>query len=91
VNEATNQSSNILHGPIKNKGISHRRIINRACVQVLTDPQAHPREKMKAAGILERMDRERDLARRRKQKKTAQISAKSTASSKIEDILHGAL
>lgn len=73
-------------------GKSHKRLINKACIEVLESKDAHPREKMKAAGILERMARERDLAARRRKKKSAQISAhvENKADNRLTMILEGA-
>jgi hypothetical protein len=59
---------------------SAKRLIRQACVQVLEDPKIHPREKMKAAGILERLTRMKASARARKAKNAAHILADSSQS-----------
>ena len=70
-----------------NRGKSHKRLINKACLEVLESERSTLREKMKAAAILERMCRERDLASRRRKRERAQITSQTQKTNKLGDIL----
>ena len=66
-----NASSSPKVYPAKNstRGKSHKRLIYRVCVEAIESKDVPMREKIKAAAILERMGKERDLAHRRRLRK----------------------
>lgn len=72
------------------KCVSHKRLIHKVCVEALESKDLGMREKIKAAAILERMSKERDLAARRREKnKRSGMSKKGTVTQmgRLDDLL----
>ncbi len=66
---------------------STKSIIRRACIQVIENPNAKPREKLQAAAILEKMQRTKDLAALRKRKNSQTNLVTLAKNGRIDDIL----
>ena len=70
-----------------NPNCSSKRLIARACRQVLGNTKATPKEKLQAAAILERLVREKDLASRRRKRKKPADCVQSNTTDLLADLL----
>jgi len=77
--------------PKKKSGRDSKRLIRLACVQILDNPSAPATHKLRAASMLARMNRERDLAlRERRREKSKSRKPYNTKNHILSDILcHG--
>jgi hypothetical protein len=67
---------------------SNKRLISKNCRQILLNPKSTQKERLKAAQILERVERLKELASTRKAKSSKQ--SKKVKNSPINDILERA-
>ena len=69
---------------------SSKRLIARACRQVLDNPKASVREKLQAASLLEKIVRLKDLASHRRAKQKKVKNSPSAKSDRLADLLEHA-
>lgn len=66
------------------QGLNNKSAIRIACLQVIENPNAKPREKLQAASILEKLMKHKDLASARKAKKAV---ARKSQHENLADLL----
>ena len=63
------------------------RVISRACREVIDNPKASPKEKLRAATILEKLVRAKDLASKERKRNLRQSKTVTDINGRIGDIL----